>query len=151
MRGLVPAILAAGLCAPAAQAAPACDAAGAESLFHCAFADGNQVTVCLTPDGTYTYQYGRPDEAPGVALEREQDDVAYTPWNGIERYYWAALGFDDEGRRQEVAFAVDRFDEDHALEGTLMIYDLPDETPKITKTCLPGTVEQALDGLEDRF
>jgi len=139
------------LAAPLAQAMPNCRQFEAGVLFHCKIqGSSREVTICDLPNGQYLYRYGKPGQAPELEIQSKQEDVVYTPWNGVGSAIWARLGFRNKGYFYDVGRSIQKGGESQP-EGFLDIYEPGNDTPIGTKQCQTGTVQGDLDGLWDRF
>jgi hypothetical protein len=106
----IPTILAALLlAAPMAQAVPNCARFGDGVLFHCKIqGSSREVTICDLPNGQYLYQYGKPGQAPELEIQSRQEEVVYTPWNGMGSAIWARLGFHNKGYFYDVSRSIQK-------------------------------------------
>ncbi len=137
--------------ASVAHAAPNCAQFKAGILFHCKILGSSlEVTICDLPDNQYLYQYGKPGQTPELTIQRTQEDVVYTPWNGMGSAIWARLGFRNKGYFYDVGRSIQKGGDSPPV-GFVDIYEPGNDTPIATKQCQTGTVEGDLDGLWDRF
>ena len=148
----VPTILAALLLSSSvAQAGPDCAQFDGDILFHCKIEGSNhELTICDLPDGRYLYRYGKSGQAPELQIQSTQEEVVYTPWNGMGSTIWARLGFRNKGYFYDVGRLIQKGGE-LPPEGFVDIYEPGNETPIATKEYQAGTVQGDLDGLWDRF
>lgn len=140
-------ILCAALLFTPASAFADCADQAAATVFVCPL-DGSsrQVQVCQGGDGSFTYSYGKPGIAPELELLRSADEVNLQPWNGIGRYIWATLTFDNSGYRYQVAYSADK--NTGMEEGYLNVFEPDADEPSFSKACRAGTVEGMLLDLE---
>ena len=134
-----------------AHAGPSCAQHKAEVLFHCKIkGSSREVTICDLPDKQYLYRYGKPGKPPEMQIQSAQNEVVYTPWNGIGNSNWARLGFRNKGYLYDVGRSIQKGGETPP-EGFIDIFEPGNDEPIATKFCETGTVEGDLDALWDRF
>lgn len=118
-----------------------------ELLFHCKINDSSrQVSTCQSGDGLFVYRYGKPGQEPELTLSATPAEVDYTPWNGVGRYIWATLTFDNKGYRYQLAYSVDK--NTSTEEGFLNVFEPGADEPSFSRSCRPGSIDGSLDGLD---
>ena len=135
----------------AANAGPNCAQFNADVIFHCKIQGaGQELTICDMPDGQYLYQYGKPGQSPELEIRSTQEEVVYTPWNGMGSTIWARLGFRNKGYFYDVGRGIQKGGASPPW-GFVDIYEPGNDKAIATKDCQTGTVVGDLDGLWDRF
>ena len=116
-----------------------------ETYLSCPTDRGDYLEVCIGSDA-FTYAYG-PKGAPELSLSVPMSAGTVTPWPGVGRAIWSAVGFPNAGYTYEVWNSVDRDPDNinpmggvNVLQGDAMIAQI---------VCLPGTVTAAAFTLED--
>ena len=137
-----------------AWAAPYCERRGADTAFHCRIEESRaEVTVCDMPDGDLVYVFGPPG-APELELQRHEEEVAYTPWDGSGSSYAAQLGFRTNGQYHVVGYSEPR-DGSAPARGYVDVYGPGGESrtgnPSKSYQCATGTVESRLDVFWERM
>ena len=146
MKSLAKAAVVAIICLPASAFATCADYP-AETIFSCPLQDSSrQVYVCRTGDGLFVYKYGKPGKAAELELMHAPGQLNYQPWNGIGRYIWSSLTFDNKGYRYQVAYSADK--NTGTEEGFLNVFEPGADEPLVSKACRAGTVNSILDGLD---
>lgn len=95
---------------------------GAE-LFSCTFSHGKKAVNICQDGADYSYAYGRIGQVPDLFLLRGLDELDFTPWTGIGRYYGEDVRFFNKSVSYLISFSVDRLSEDAVAEGQLSVHE----------------------------
>lgn len=144
---LVGAALVAILPAVPAAASP-CAALGGETVFHCPIdKSSREVTICKFANASFNYRYGKPGQKPELELTRARDEVRYRPDNGIGRFIFESVEFDNKGYRYQVAVSIDK--QENTLEGYLNVFEPGADEPSFSRACRQDKVDAELFQLGD--
>jgi len=123
------------LAAPAAWA----QCQNGSELFSCTFSHGKK-SVHICQDGSdYSYAYGRIRRAPDLFLQRGLNEIDFTPWPGIGRYYWEEVRFFNKSVSYLISFSADRLSEGESVpEGQVSVHE--DDNRLALLVCDAGSV-----------
>jgi hypothetical protein len=98
--------------------AVACDG---EVILSCTAKGGTKaIEVCVDGDA-FTYAYGPVHGAPELALREPLASGTLYPWQGFGREIAESIGFANGPFRYDVAYSVDRLDDDHPTSGRVTV------------------------------
>ena len=93
-------------------------------LFSCTFSHGKKSVEVCQNGADYSYAYGRIARAPDLFLQRSLNEIHFTPWSGVGRYYWEEVRFFNKSVTYLISFSFDRLSEgDTATEGQLSVHE----------------------------
>lgn len=119
-------------------------------LFSCKFSHGKK-SVHICQDGAdYTYAYGRIGRAPELFLQRSLNEIHFTPWSGVGRYYWEEVQFDNKSVSYLISFSSDRLSEgDTVPEGQVSVHE--DDNRLALLVCDTGSVRMNMTPLANAW
>ena len=136
MRAL--ALLLALLPLPAAAACP-----NESEIFSCTI-KGKPLQICHWR-GALIYNFG-PVDRPELSIATPLETVDFTPWQGVGRYIWETVAFQNEGYTYEVWTSVERGPEaTTGLTGAVTVYDGETEVARLD--CDEGSPSNSLDSI----
>ena len=141
-------------CAPAFRASPLSAGSPDLAVLRCRVEGGKQLEVCADTEAV-RYSFGH-IRAPELELANPVTASGYRPWPGVSRTIWDSVAFINGAYVHEAVTSLERIhpeDEDtditeHRRDG---IYVLQNKVPVGELTCLPETVESAVDLLHDHL
>ena len=116
-----------------------------QTFVSCPVDGGRWLEVCIGAED-FSYAFG-PRSAPELRLSVPMAAGTVTPWSGVGRAIWSAVGFPNAGHVYEVWASVDRLTENPVPEAGVNVLRGDDLLAQIE--CQPGTAPGAVFVLED--
>lgn len=134
----------AALLALAAAPAVACDG---ETILSCTAKGGTKAIEIWLEAATLTYAYGPAGQPPELTLREPLTDGTLYPWQGFGRAIAESIAFLIGPFRYDVAYSVDRLDDNHPAKGSVTVTKHGVQVASIP--CDPGSVTLALIAAQD--
>ncbi len=105
-----------------ALAAPPAFACDGDPILSCTARNGTMaIEVCVSGDA-FTYAYGPAGRAPDLTLREPLANGTLYPWQGFGRDIAESISFQNGPFRYDVAYSLDRLEEDHPTAGGVTVY-----------------------------
>ena len=124
------------------------------TVLRCRVEGGRQLEICADAEAV-RYSFG-PIGNPELELFNPLAASGYRPWPGVSRTIWDSVAFENGAYVYEVVTSLERiYPDDEDADIMVLrrdgIYVLKNEMPVAELTCLPETVEGAVDLLYDHL
>jgi hypothetical protein len=122
-------------------------ACGGEVILSCTAKGGTKAIEVCVGDNAFTYAYGPSHGAPELTLREPLASGTLYPWQGYGRAIAESIGFTNGPFRYEVAYSVDRLDDNHPTGGSVTVTRNGAEITTIA--CDPGTAAPGFFAAQD--
>lgn len=104
--------------------------AAAKVLFHCATENGKEI-VLIDRGTVIEYSFGRPRQAPELAISVPRDEVTTYQWGGVGRWMNYSVTIPNGSAKYTVFTSADRIGSDHEFEAGVVVKDGQKEVARI--------------------